>query len=1178
MLELEGFNRLLSRMKENTGMLLVSGCMDAQKAHLIACLSRDVPVRCIIAPDDLRAREIYENYQLFDPRVYLYPARDFVFAQADLMNRQLASERIAFLKALCEYRAGRDQNGEGITVILTAMALMSRCIPLEIWEDSARSYQTGDEIDFVEEKKALRDMGYERVEMVEGPGQFASRGGILDIFPLTEENPIRIELWGDEIDSIRTFDVESQRAIEGTSSVLIYPASEFTTNQEITEAGLCRIRKEAEKQEKRFRASALSEEAYKTSRIYEDAREKLEDFGDTSVMENFSSYFYEEGISLLDYFPSACPIFVDEPGHVAENAQAAEAEFADSISHRLEKGTALPGQGKTYFQAKAVFARLSRRSLVGLTTMGGGKCPFPIAEKMDIGAGGTGVYNGDFSQLVSDLRRYRKNGWRVILLTASRTRGKRLAQDLQDNEVPAFYSEDPDMTLKSGHVSVIQGNAHRGYEYPLLKFAVLTESDIFGQAARRQRRRRKLEGKNIQSFTELHPGDYVVHENHGIGIYRGVEQVTVDHVQKDYMKIEYASGSNLYVLATQLDMIQKYADADSGTPRLSRLGSTEWQRTKGKVRTAVEEVAEELVQLYAQRQQQRGYAFGPDTTWQTEFEEMFPYEETQDQLSAIEETKKDMESDRIMDRLICGDVGYGKTEIAIRAAFKAVQESKQVAFLVPTTILAQQHYNTFLQRMKDYPVRVDLMCRFRSRADQQRTVQGLKSGAVDIVIGTHRLLSKDIAFRDLGLLVVDEEQRFGVTHKEKIKQLKKNVDVLTLTATPIPRTLHMSLIGIRDMSVLEEAPQDRLPIQTYVMEFSEETIREAIARELARRGQVYVVYNHVATIPDMTRKIQNLVPSANIAYAHGQMEANQIEDIMYDFINGAIDVLVSTTIIETGLDIANVNTMIICDADRMGLSQLYQLRGRIGRSNRTAYAFLMYKKDKVLREVAEKRLAAIREYTELGSGFKIAMRDLEIRGAGNMLGKAQSGHIAEVGYDLYCKLLNECVMALKGESTESTEFDTSIDIDVNAYIPDSYISNENQKLDLYKRIACTCGEKDYEDLLDELMDRFGEPPKMVQDLLRVALLKYFAHACYLTELTEKDGEIRFKLYEKAPASAEQISSFMKGYGGRMRFVAQKKSYFAYQLPKKRGKQEDILTIVDALLKDMKERLYGEKSA
>ena len=702
----------------------------------------------------------------------------------------------------------------------------------------------------------------------------------------------------------------------------------------------------------------------------------------------------------------------------------------------------------------------------------------------------------------------------------------------------------------------------------MLKFVVISESDIFGGEKKKKKRKRIYEGEKIASFTDLNIGDYVVHESHGLGIYRGIEKIEVDKTEKDYIKIEYAGGGNLYILATQLEQIQKYAGAGAKKPKLNKLGGQEWNKTKSRVKGAVREIAEDLVKLYAVRQNDQGFAFGPDTVWQKEFEEMFPFEETEDQDLAIAATKADMESTKIMDRLICGDVGYGKTEIAIRAAFKAVQDGKQVAFLVPTTILAQQHYNNFVQRMKDFPVNIDLLCRFRSSAEQKKTIEKLKKGQVDIIIGTHRLLSKDVVYKDLGLLIIDEEQRFGVAHKEKIKQLKTNIDVLTLTATPIPRTLHMSLIGIRDMSVLEEPPMDRVPIQTYVMEYNEELVREAISRELARGGQAYFVYNRVREIADVATKIAELVPEANVAYAHGQMKETELENIMYRFINGEIDVLVSTTIIETGLDISNVNTMIIQDADNMGLSQLYQLRGRVGRSNRTAYAFLMYKRDKMLKEVAEKRLAAIKEYTELGSGFKIAMRDLEIRGAGSLLGERQHGHMEAVGYDLYCKMLNEAVKEAKGIAVEES-FDTSIDIVIDAYIPMGYIPNELQKLDIYKRIADIETQEETEEMTEELIDRFGDPPKSVENLLYIAKIKSMAHRLYFTEVAQKGESVRFTLYEKARIDVAKIPELVAAYGQKVTFTADPKNpYFTYHLKKNsRDKNVDIKSVVEHFLSD-----------
>jgi len=1160
--ELGEFEEIRSRLRNNKGILQVTGCIDSQKAHFIDCLSEGWANKVIVAPDDLRAKEIYENFKLFDRNTLLYPAKDFIFFQADIHSNLLEQQRIEVWRALAE--------GTPVTVILTMTAFLNHLMPFSVWKEQIISLRNDDTLDLDLWKRKLVELGYERNAQVEGPGQFAVRGGILDVFPLTEENPVRIELWGDEIDSIRSFDLESQRSIENLDSVTIYPASELILTPEILEKGLEKIEKEAGKAEQVFRKAMKTEEAYRVKSLAADCRDRLADFEDARGMDGYLDYFYPKAESLLDWFPENTLIFLDEPNRIVESSEASEQEFRESMQHRLEKGYVLAGQTSLLFSCQEMIARISGKNGVGLCTLENARGGWKVSGKFDITVRGVNPYNNSFELLVKDLQRWKKEGCRVILLSASRTRGHRLAEDLRDNGLNAFYSEEEERLVQPGEILVTYGNAHRGYEYPLIKFLIISESDIFGRERKKRKKHKTYEGKKISSFTELSPGDYVVHESHGLGIYRGIEKMDVDHVMKDYMKIEYADGSNLYVLATQMDVIQKYADADAKKPKLNKLGTQEWNKTKTRVKGAVKIIAQELVDLYAVRQQKEGFVYGPDTVWQREFEEMFPFEETEDQLQAIEAAKKDMESTKIMDRLVCGDVGYGKTEIAIRAAFKAVQEGKQVVYLVPTTILAQQHYNTFVQRMKDFPVRVDLMCRFRSAAEQKKTVADLKRGLVDILIGTHRVLSKDVEFKDLGLLVIDEEQRFGVTHKEKIKQMKKDIDVLTLTATPIPRTLHMSLIGIRDMSVLEEAPQDRLPIQTFVMEYNEEMVREAISRELSRGGQVYYVYNRVNTIVEMTNTVAKLVPEARVSFAHGQMKERELETIMYDFINGEIDVLVTTTIIETGLDISNANTMIIHDADNMGLSQLYQLRGRVGRSNRTAYAFLMYRRNKMLKEVAEKRLSAIREFTELGSGFKIAMRDLEIRGAGNLLGSEQHGHMEAVGYDLYCKLLNESVREIKGEATDKEGYETAIDLDVDAFIPERYIRNENQKLDIYKRIALISNEEEYDDMLEELMDRFGEPPKSVQNLLAIAWLKAMAHQIYLTDVIQKGDEIRFVLYEKAMIDVAKIDSFLQEYKGRMKFTVDSRPYFTYAKPRKGGRDnEDVLLLVRGILENMR---------
>ena len=1160
--ELGDVEEILGCLKKNRGVLQVTGCIDSQKSHFIDCLSEGYAHKVIVAANDLKAKEIYENYKFFDRDVMFYPAKDFIFFQADIHSNLLEQQRIGVWKALAENKP--------VTVILTMAAFMNHLMPFGQWKQGIRTLNIGDVMNLEEWKSRLVELGYERTAQAEGPGQFSVRGGILDIFPLTEENPVRIELWGDEVDSIRSFDAQSQRSIENLESVTIYPASELILEKNVRKIGLKKLEQEGKKAETVLRGEMKTEEAHRVKQLVQECKDKLEEFEDPSGLDGFLDYFYPDAESILECFPEDTVFFLDEPNRLAESAEAAEREFRESMQHRMEKGYALAGQSSLLFSCQQMIGALSGRNCVGLCTLENIRGSWDVTGKYGISVRGVNPYNNSFELLVKDLQKWKKEGYRVILLAASRIRGGRLAEDLRDQELNAFYSEDGERTVQSGEILVTYGNAHRGYEYPMIRFVVISESDIFGREKKKKKKRTSYEGSRISSFSELSVGDYVVHENHGLGVYRGIEKIESDHVMKDYMKIEYADGSNLYVLATQLDMIQKYADADAKKPKLNKLGTQEWSRTKSRVRGAVRVIAQELVDLYAVRQKKEGFVYGPDTVWQKEFEEMFPFEETEDQLQTIDAVKADMESTKIMDRLVCGDVGYGKTEIAIRAAFKAVQEGKQVAYLVPTTILAQQHYNTFTQRMKDFPVRVDLMCRFSTPAEQKKTIADLKKGMVDIVIGTHRILSKDVEFKDLGLLIIDEEQRFGVTHKEKIKQMKKDVDVLTLTATPIPRTLHMSLIGIRDMSVLEEAPQDRLPVQTFVMEYNEEMVREAISRELARGGQVYYVYNRVNTIVEMTNTIAKLAPEARVAFAHGQMKERELESIMYDFINGDIDVLVTTTIIETGLDISNANTMIIHDADNMGLSQLYQLRGRVGRSNRTSYAFLMYRRNKMLKEIAEKRLSAIREFTELGSGFKIAMRDLEIRGAGNLLGSEQHGHMEAVGYDLYCKLLNESVKEIRGESTLKEGYETAIDLDVDAFIPDRYIRNEGQKMDIYKRIAAISGEEEYDDMMEELMDRFGEPPRSVQNLLAIARLKAQAHQIYVTELTQKGDEIRIVLYERAMIDAAKIDTFLKEYGGRMKFTVDTNPYFIYSRPKKGGREnDDVLLLVGDILDHMK---------
>lgn len=1113
----------------------VTGCSDSQLAHFITGLSDGYRQKVIVTFSALKAKEIYDDIKGFTDDVVMYPSKDFIFFSADVHGNLILQQRLEFIEKIVEDKP--------FTVIVTADAFMDKIQPLDKIKDNYLEISEGSVIEQDALKKKLVKMGYEAVEQVDSPGQFAIRGSIIDIYTLTDEVPYRIDFWDDEVDIIKSFEIENQRSIENLESIKVYPATEYFFTEDEIKAGLDKIKSELNKTVENFRRKFKTEEAHRLKTTVEEFITNMEINPFGVSIDSYVNYFSDSLTSLLEYFDN--PIFfIDEPKRVLEQLNAVNGEFKDSMTNRLEKGYVLPGQTDVLWNKERITDKINSYTKVVFTAIAQKVSVFDTEDFVEVDARNISPYNNKFEMLVEDLKRYKKQKYSVLLVTTSATRGQRLAEDLRDFGISAFYEKDDTREVNPGEVMIISGRLRKGFTYPMVKFVAISDTDIFGERKKKRRKKHGYSGSNISSFSDLNIGDYVVHENHGLGIYRGIEKVEVDHVVKDYIKIEYAGGSNLYILATQLDMIQKYADSEAKKPKLNRLGGQEWNKTKSKVKKAVAEIAKELVELYAIRQNGQGYVFSPDTEWQKEFEEMFPFEETDDQLNAINEVKKDMESTKIMDRLICGDVGFGKTEIAIRAAFKAIQDNKQVAYLVPTTVLAQQHYKTFKQRFKDFPVRVEMLSRFRTKSNIDQNIRDLKKGYVDIVIGTHRLLSKDVKFKDLGLLIIDEEQRFGVKHKEQIKELKNNVDVITLTATPIPRTLHMSLIGIRDMCVMEEPPQDRMPIQTFVMEYNEEIARDAINRELARGGQVYFVHNRVQDIADMAASVQNMVPDANVAFAHGQMSERQLEEIMYDFVNGDIDVLVSTTIIETGLDIPNANTIIIHDAERMGLSQLYQLRGRVGRSNRMAYAFLMYSRNKMLTEVAEKRLGAIRDFTELGSGVKIAMRDLEIRGTGNLLGAQQSGHLEAVGYDLYCKMLNQAIEVLKGETPEE-DFETKIDLMCDAFVPASYIKNETLKMDIYKRIAGIETDEEYEDMQDELIDRFGDIPSQVENLLQVVLLKAAAHKVYITEISGTKDKMKIMMWNQAKIDVERIPILVREYKGRLKFVTGDTPYFVY---------------------------------
>jgi len=1127
---LNSFIGLIDALKKKRSPLFVTGVMDSQKAHLTAGMTGvlSCPV-LFVASSEQKAAEIHGDLRFFyRNKALLFPSKDIVFYGADVRSVEILKRRFETLNALI--------SGETAAVCCSVEALFDRLSPPGIFKDSIIKLSAGERITIAALAERLVYTGYERADSVEGAGQFAVRGGILDVCTAVNDMAYRIEFWGDEIDSIRVMDMKTQRSVEKKERVTLFPMRELVYDEATRVKAAAKIEKELERTAAAFEASSCGESA-------DRLRESID--LNSKGLDSYFKYFYEEETTLLDYLDKNTLIIFDEPPRIAERAENVLAEYGESVKNRILAGYLLPGQADMVVPYPRVLAASARFAQVLFSTVMRSVRDFSPKETIHFSIKSSGVVKNQIQLLLDDLRYLMKNNYRALILAGARTRCENLAHEITEAGISCVYIETLDgAALTPGVVTVSKGSLSKGFEYQDIRLVVITDREIFGEEKKVRRTRAKNRNR-IESFLDLKIGDYVVHDSHGIGVYRGIEKIISDGAYKDYMKVSYADGGSLFIPANQMDAVQKYIGGEGVKPKLNKLGGADWQKAKSRTRAHVKIQAGELLELYAARQGRTGFKYSPDTVWQAEFEETFPFEETEDQLISISEVKADMEDQKVMDRLLCGDVGYGKTEVAIRAAFKAVQDGKQVAYLVPTTILAQQHFNTFTQRMKDFPIEIEMLSRFRTPSQQRVSVENLRSGRSDIVIGTHRILSKDIAFKNLGLVVIDEEQRFGVAHKEKLKHLRANVDVLTLTATPIPRTLHMSLTGIRDMSVLEEPPLERQPVQTYVMENNPEFVRDAINRELARGGQVYYLHNRVVNIEEAAQRVRVLVPEANVAYAHGQMPERELESIMKDFIDGEVQVLVCTTIIETGLDIGNVNTIVIQDADKMGLSQLYQLRGRVGRTNRIAYAYLLYRKDKVLDEVAEKRLQAIREFTAFGSGFKIAMRDLEIRGAGNILGAEQHGHMDAVGYDLYCRLLADAVTELKGDAPKK-DFQTSIDIKINAYIPDYYIEDEETKLNIYKKISVIGNEKDFYDCRDELADRFGEVPACVQNLLDVALLKASAHDASVESVVEKPGAYLFMFAKNTELSGPKLTELIKNHRGKVYYSQVPSPYLTYK--------------------------------
>ncbi len=1059
-------------------MINYAGLSDSRVSPYLADILRDRSQALVIVSTDQRAKDLAQDLGFFlpDREIQTLYGEDGFFTWSEAENRDIIVNRTRVLQAL--------SRGVPLVVVAPVSCAIKKLPPHSEYEEKNLTFRVGEEMTFSDIASALTDIGYERYALVEGPGQFSVRGGLVDVFPPDMDDPVRIEFFGDEVDSVRTFDSETQRSLENLRSVTVCPAEELTGDRDFLRAGVAELKKEylkraaeVERQEKDPDMAVILPD--KIRQTAAEIEERIMEKGETSVLRHYLQYFYPEPEYIWDYLGSDGLIAVDDPDRILETLELTDREKASDFTLNLERGTAVPRDRESLSGTEDLLKLFRERDLTVFT-------PFPkrvrgienFDKVYDIRSRQPMSFEGKMNVLSAEISSYIKRGYRVNIVSASEERLANLRE----------FAERED--LKG--INFLSGSLTRGIELGSDKKVWLTDTDIFGHQRKSKKRKPRTRNQMLSSFSGLSIGDYVVHENHGIGKFDGIHKLKVEGEIKDYIKIRYQGKDLLYVPVEQMDLVQKYIGNEDGEPRINKLSGGEWKATKQKARQAIAVMAEDLIELYARRQVKPGYAFPEDTPWQREFEEDFPFEETDDQLKATEEIKQDMESHLSMDRLLLGDVGFGKTEVAARAIFKCLAGGKQAALLVPTTILANQHYYTLKERFEKYPFKVDVLSRFRTASQQKVTVEKLARGEVDLVIGTHRLLSQDIRFKDLGLLVVDEEQRFGVDHKEALKKLKANVDVLTLSATPIPRTLNMSLTGIKDVSFIEEPPEERYPVRTYVMEEDDSVVREVIEREMGRGGQVFCVYNRVRGLSRVADKIRELVPEARVLTAHGQMNETALEDVMMKFIDREADVLVSTSIIESGLDIPNANTMLILDSERYGLSQLYQMRGRVGRSTRLAYCYLMYKKDKSLTESQEKRLRAIREFTEFGAGFKVAMKDLEIRGAGNMLGTAQSGHIASIGYELYCKMVDNAVRALKGEIVTDDREESTMEFPVSAYIPDTYISDENLKLEMYKKISGVTSREDIEDLTDEFTDRFGDMPRQASDLMMISYIRYMS--------------------------------------------------------------------------------------
>lgn len=1152
----ENINRLARLAKTGTETFIY-GVSDAQKRHLAYTLSELTSNKGLyVAWNEMQARQAYADlsYLTNDKAVYL-SNREIMLYDVEARSFEQTYGRIASLVKI--------RHNDYRFIVTSAEALMHFLMPPDAFKKHLITLKPGDCFESNQLEQKLLEMGYERVEKVEGRGQYAKRGGIFDIYPVNSDMPCRIEFFDIEIDSMRWFSSENQRSVGQCESLDIYPAREIVYSREDIEG----ISKRIEEALVATISSVSSEVGPLLKKNIMRSVEKLQDSHYFTGVDKFIPYLLEEKASLFDYLSEKHLVFFEEPERTRERMKNEQEDLNNLCETLLEKGMILNGTFSMLHDIETLVDKAKGNSIITLA-------PFEESRsltdheaiKVQVRGSSISPYGGKLDLLSDDIKKWTSENYRILILCSSPDRIDRLLEELREKGVLASTRKEESFWPDGVSILVEYGHLQTGFVYKDEKLVVLAESDIATIRARQTKRKAREKGMRISSFTDLKVGDYVVHQAHGIGVYNGIEQLLVEGVRKDYLKISYKDGGSLYIPTTSMDLIQKYIGSEGREPKLNKLGGTEWAKAKTRVKESLRVLADSLIRIQAERRNMKGHAFALDTVWQNQFEEAFPYEETPDQLRCIEEIKRDMEAETIMDRLLCGDVGYGKTEVALRAVFKAVMDGKQAAFLVPTTVLASQHFENFKNRFKGFPMRVEMLSRFKNDAEKRTIIRDVKSGSIDVLVGTHMMLSESVKFKDLGLLIVDEEQRFGVEHKEAIKERYPTVDILTLSATPIPRTLNMSLSGIRDISTLEDPPEHRYPVQTYVVEYREDIIRDSIHRELARGGQVFYLFNRVRGMHAKMAHIQSLVPDAQVGYANGQMGERELERVIQSFIDKDFDVLVCTTIIESGIDMPNVNTIIVEDSDRLGLAQLYQLRGRVGRSNRLAYAYLTYKRDKVLNEIVEKRLKAIKEFTEFGSGFKIAMRDLQIRGAGNLLGSEQHGHMESVGYDMYLKLLDETVTEMKGGTVTNRAMDTTIELQTSAYIDANYIEDEDQRIDMYRTISAVESEEDILDIRDELIDRYGDIPEETAILIEIAFIKNLAALLGFASIKEREDSMLLNFAEQGGLPLEKIGELMGKWRGKLLFSAGKQPYLSLRI--KNEKRREVLNNIKILLQDL----------